>query len=696
MVFGDRDRWGLWLPVLLGLGVAVYFALPRQPAAAVLWPLGGVILGAALVARRAPALIGLAAIALGFAAAEVATLRASHAVLAGRAGPVTVAGRIIALDARDDRRARIVLGDVGLPPAVTPNLGAVRLSIDQDEGAPAVMVGQHVVARAVLLPPPGPALPGAPDYGLKVWFDGIGAVGYAVAPLVIDDAEARAPPLEALRQAVAARIGAALPGDVGAIATALTVGLRGRIPDAVEARWRDSGIAHILSISGLHLSLAAGVVFFVLRLGLAAWPAAALRYPIKKWAAAAAILASFAYMLLAGAEVPALRSFIMTALIFLAVMVDRLALTMRLVAVAAGGVLLAEPQSLLDVSFGMSFAAVVGLVATYEALRGPVVAWQAQIGRGLAGRAVLYLGGIAVSSIVATLVTAPFALHYFGRFVIYGVLTNLVALPLTAFIVMPAAVAAAVAMVFGLEAWPLQVMGFGIGVIDRVAAAVASWPDAVLSLPALPTSALVAAVLGGLWLALWQRLPLRLMGVLGLVLSAGLWLGASPPPDLLVHQEGRAVAIVDPAGLTVLAPGSPGFVVDQWQAQLGFARHRVLAGNGSIGRVTCRGLRCDLTGAAGSGMILRARPRWRFHDCPSVVVLPRATTVLPPCRPAPAVLLDAAGLSGAGSVGIWLGPAPRLRFSERERGLRPWTPAYWAAGRVSDSGGAAGPERPEP
>lgn len=695
LMVAERERWGLWLPVLLGFGIAGYFALAGQPPAAVLWPLGGVILLAGLLGRRmALPLVGLAATALGFAAGEVATLRAAHPLLPGRLGPVAIEGRIIGLDARDDRHARIVLDRLDAADPAVRALGTVRLSIDQDEGAPAVAVGQRIAARAVLLPPPGPAMAGAPDYGLKLWFDGLGAVGYAVEPLAILDPAGRPPPLEAARQAIAGRIEAALPGSTGAIATALTVGLRGRIPEDVEARWRDAGIAHILSISGLHLSLAAGVVFVALRLGFAAWGTVALRYPVKKWAAAVAILSCLGYMLLAGAEVPAVRSFIMTALLFLAVLVDRLALTMRLVAVAAGLVLLVEPQSLLDVSFGMSFASVVGLIATYETLRVPLVRWRGGLGRGLFGRALLYLGGIALSSLVATLVTAPFALHHFGRFVVYGVLTNLAAIPLTAFVVMPAAVATALAMPFGLEAWPLAIMGFGIEAIDSLAAAVAAWPHAVLPLPAMPAPALAAAVLGGLWLALWRGLTLRLFGLIGVVLSGLLWLAMARPPDLLVHQDGRAVAV--PAGdrLAVLAPGSPGFIVEQWQDRLGLAGTERLGDDGAAGPLACAGFRCTITAPAGAVLLLRGRPRWPLDDCPDVVLVPRQILATPPCRTPPELLVDRAQLAGRGTLSLWLGAAPRLRFSETERGLRPWTPAYWAA--ATDSGGTGRPGRPEP
>ena len=251
-------------------------------------------------------------------------------------------------------------------------------------------------------------------------FKGLGAIGFSMGAVQIDEPSpstghgAMTILLSQLRQAVYHRIIAALPGREGAVAAALITGERGRIDNAVLSAMRSSGLAHLLAISGLHIGLIAGCIFFFVRGSLALVPAIALRYPIKKWAAIVALLGAFGYLLLAGATIPTQRAFLMIALVLLAVMTDRTGVSMRLVAWAATVVLLFEPQSILGASFQLSFAAVVALVATYETLRGRFSRsidlsswWQ---------RPALYVGGVALTSLVAGLATGPFAVANFNRF----------------------------------------------------------------------------------------------------------------------------------------------------------------------------------------------------------------------------------------------------------------------------------------
>lgn len=229
---------------------------------------------------------------------------------------------------------------------------------------------------------------------------------------------------------------------------------------------RDAGLAHLLAISGLHIGLVGGLLFFVVRLLLATSETLALRYPIKKWAALAAVAGSFGYLLVSGGTLPTQRAFLMLSLALLAVLIDRVAISMNLVAWAALVILMLVPESLLSVSFQMSFAAVVGLVAVYET----AVLRHAR-GAGPAGparRAGLYLGAVLLSTLVAGTATAPFALYHFNRFALYGVLANLIAVPLTALWIMPWAVVAFALMPFGLEAWALAPMGLGIEAVIAV------------------------------------------------------------------------------------------------------------------------------------------------------------------------------------------------------------------------------------
>ena len=386
--------------------------------------------------------------------------------------------------------------------------------------------GAAVRLRATLMPPAEPALPGDYDFGRQAWFAGIGAVGYAMSPPSIDAAAGDVPRdlalwagVQRLRQAIGARIAAALPGETGAIATALITGERGGISEATNDAFRDSGILHILSISGFHMAIMAGSVFFIVRLGLAAFPSIALRYPIKKWAAAAAMAAALAYLLISGGAFATVRSTIMISIMFLAVLLDRPALALRNVILAATLILVVFPESLFDVGFQMSFAAVLALVSVYEALR-QRRAWEALM-QHASSRLVLFFAGIVLSTLIASAAVAPFAAYHFHKSQQYAVIANLIALPVCNIVVMPAALAALVAMPFGLEALPLWVMGRGIEAMVWVAHRVAEVPGAVLRVPAMPSAAFVLMIAGGLWLMLWQT-RWRLAGIALIAVGAAL------------------------------------------------------------------------------------------------------------------------------------------------------------------------------
>ena len=370
----------------------------------------------------------------------------------------------------------------GLDVGATPE--RVRITIRTERGG--VRAGDWGRLRAVLPPPPGPAAPGAFDFARRAWFERLGAVGYAISPATRIDGTAEsngwfAPGLGRLRNTLAARVRDALGPAAGGVAAALMTGDRGTIPAADLAAMRDEGLAHLLAISGLHMGLLAASLFFVVRASFALWPAVTLRYPIKKWAAAVTLIGAFGYLLVTGATVPTQRAYLMTGLVLVAVMLDRLAFSMALVAWAATVVLMARPESLLGPSFQISFAAVVALIAVYEALRERLTAWRrrARVTRRLG----LYLLGVGITTLIAGLATAPFAAFHFDRVVSYGLIANLGAVPITALWIMPLALAAYALMPFGLEGAALVPMGWGIEAVLWIAHTVAAWPAAVTPLP---------------------------------------------------------------------------------------------------------------------------------------------------------------------------------------------------------------------
>ncbi|MGH6918310.1 MAG: ComEC/Rec2 family competence protein, partial [Geminicoccaceae bacterium] len=329
---------------------------------------------------------------------------------------------------------------------------------------------------------------------------------------------------------------------------------------------RDSGLAHLLSISGLHIGLVAGILFVTLRRLLCLVPRIALHHPIKKWGAAAALVGTLLYMLLAGAPVPTVRAYIMCSMFLLAVILDRTAISMPPVAWAAVVVLLATPEELIGPSFQMSFAAVVALVAAYESTQNARLRWRAEAGWGR--RAGLYLAGLVFTSLIATLATGPYSIYHFNRIASYGVIANMVAVPLTGLWVMPWAVLATLLMPFGAEHLALVPMGWGIDGIIAVAEQTSRWPGAVVVVPVLPIAGLSLITLGGLWLCLWQR-AWRFVGVVVIVLGAAT-IAVTRPPDLLIADDGRLFAVADPSGQLLLSRSHGNdFVADTWLRRSG-------------------------------------------------------------------------------------------------------------------------------
>jgi competence protein ComEC len=459
----EQERWFCWLPVFLGCGIGAYFALPVEPSLVLaLVPLvvmlawSGARTGRGTFASLLVA--ALLAATFGFALAKLRVEWVRAPVLERQINSTEVRGWVEQVEPKAGGGQRLTLRVVALgelPAAERP--ARVRVSITR--AAPEAAAGSAVKVRATLMPPSEPALPGDYDFGRQAWFAGIGAVGYSLSAPVVDANAGESPldlrlwaSVQRLRQGIGARIAAALPGERGAIATALVTGERGGISEATNDAFRDSGILHILSISGFHMAIMAGSVFFIVRLGLACFPSVALRYPIKKWAAAAALIDALAYLMISGAAFATVRSTIMIGIMFLAVLLDRPALALRNVVLAATLILVVFPESLFDVGFQMSFAAVLALVAVYEALRRRDL-WASMM-EGGAGRLVVFFAGIVLSTLIASAAVAPFAAYHFHKSQQFAVIANLIALPVCNLLVMPAALAALVAMPFGIEAYP--------------------------------------------------------------------------------------------------------------------------------------------------------------------------------------------------------------------------------------------------
>jgi competence protein ComEC len=538
-----------WVPVAFGAGIACYFTADREPVAWVTAvAASGLCLAAFLLRRHQmfPLVVMIAAIAAGFATATWRTARISHAVLARPAFSVSLSGFVESRDIRE-RTDRFVLRVTQMesPRAVT-KLERVRLSVRKGT-APAV--GSFVELKTRLQPPLAPLRPGSYDFGRDLYFQGIGASGFVMGgiktlePPVSGGLSLRyAAFMQDLRDAIDARIRTALDGDQRAIATALLTGRRDAITTPVNDAMFISGLGHVLSISGYHMAVVAGVVFFAVRALLALIPALTVGFPIKKWAAAAAFAAAAFYLLLSGAEVATQRSFYMTAVVLIAVMVDRRAVTFRTLALAAMIVLAIAPEALVHPSFQMSFAATLGLVALVQIgmprlFASPDNSATAKVALW-GGREIMTL---ALASLVAGLATTPYAAFHFHRVTPYGVLANLAAMPVVSAVVMPAGMLGLVAMPFGFDGVFWRIMGAGIDWMIVVTEWVAALPGAIGRMAAFGIGPLIAASIGIVLLGL-LRTPLRWSGAAVLALSV-VWAVALPQPDIVISGDGHNVGV---------------------------------------------------------------------------------------------------------------------------------------------------------
>lgn len=672
----ERERWPLWLPAFLATGIAIYFALPFEPS---YWSgLAAVVSAAGLTffGRRHTGvlLVGLplVAMSLGFTLAAWRTAVLEAPQLERRLGPVAVSGRVVEVEMLAKGR-RVTLDRPvieRIAPGHTPKRVRVRL-LSQE---PTIRPGDHVRLRAMLLPPAAPVAPGAFDFQRHAYFLQLGAVGYAYGRVEVEQAKPSSFGLwlAALREHVAARVVAGLPGAEGGIAAALMTGERGAIPPDVIEAMRSSGLAHLLAISGLHLGLITGALFFGIRAILALVPFLALRYPIKKWAAFAAFVGAFFYLLVTNATVPTQRAFIMTGVVLLGIMLDRTSISMRMVCWAALVILMLQPESLLGPSFQLSFAAVLALIAAYEAWPFRLPGWAR--GEGWWRLPLYYFLGVAFTSLVTTLATIPYSLYHFDRLAAYGVVTNMIAVPVTALWVMPWAIVTFLLMPFGLEAISLQPMGWGLAVVIWSAKTIMSWPGSVTVLPAMPIWGVALVTVGLLWLCLWRR-PWRWAGIAGMALGIGS-IAIERPPDVIAAGDGQLFAVRGAGGHMLISPvRGNAFDVDTILKRTGQAAPDPWPKEGASedGRLACDSLGCIYR--VNGQLVAFVKDREALgEDCRYATVVISAVPVRNAC-PSAHALIDRFDLWRKGGHSLWLDPdGVRIESVGEWRGIRPWAP----------------------
>ena len=542
----QNERLFLFVPVLFGLGIGIYFSLKFEPDFTFILPFVALLASATFLCRQKqiPYLffLSILIVALGFLSAKVETARMLGQRQFFKPNTITyLQGRIKQTDLSFKSKPRFLLENASDFKA--PLKGLYRITTNDKTPH---QIGDCVETAAVLTPPSYPLKPNAYRFDIHAFFENISAVGYTLTPLYKIDCPNNAQKSKNIselinksRQNIVTLVSKTLPKDEASVAAALLTGNKSLISEALYTQYRTAGLAHFLAISGLHIGLIAAFFFILMRFLFSLVPVLALKFSTHKAAAVCAVLFAFAYLLLSGASFSAERAFIMVLLVFLGLIFDRVALSMRTVAAAALIILAFQPHALLNAGFQMSFAAATALIAVYELYRPKNVFEK----RSIIQKIGLYFFSVILTTFIASLATLPYAVYHFRTFALYAILSNIVAAPLIAFVIMPFIFISLLCYPFSLSAYPLYIAGFGLSFLNRLTHFVSSLTLAGLSISPMPTWGLIVITLGGLWLCLLQTKE-RFLGLVLIILGFGSYLFIKTP-DVLYTADGQTVGLIN-------------------------------------------------------------------------------------------------------------------------------------------------------
>ncbi len=684
----QRDLLPLWLPVAFGTGAAMWFALPTREG----W-LGWLIGAAAVVAaglalplggrgRRILVIAGLVG-ALGLGGAWWRASSVAGPVLA-RPVIATFTGRVESVEvqaAKDRYRVTLVPRDA---PALPPR---VRVTIATADAPQKLAEGDILSLRARLVGPPTASIPGGCDFARTAWFMQLGATGKAMGKV---ERLSVARDQSAFRARLTAHIREQIGGSAGGIAAAFATGDRGGISTEDEDAMRNSGLTHLLSVSGLHITAVVGAAMFLTLRLLALSPFLALRFPLVAISAGVGAVAGIGYTLLTGAEVPTIWSCVAAVLIVIGIILGRQAFTLRLVATGALVVLIFWPEAVVGPSFQLSFAAITSIVALHEwgvmhRFLGPrdegVVM---KLGRGLVS--------LLATGLVVEAALAPIALYHFHKQGLYGALANIVAIPLTTFVTMPLE---ALALLFdaarlGAPFW--WATGLSLDLLLWIARTVAGWPGAVAALPSVPVVAFALMIYGGLWLMLWRG-RVRAAGLVPFAIGA-VWTLVTPSPDLLMTGDGMHLAVRgDDGRLATLRPRAGDYVRSVMSERFGDLGE--LDDLDALHGAVCSAdvCRVDLVRGGRTWRVVATRSRYLVppqnlrEECAAADIVVSDRRLPPWCNPR-WVKADRPFLSRTGGLAISLA-GPSIETVTEGEGEHPWVSARKAAEKVASAESAS-------
>jgi competence protein ComEC len=667
----ERAQLPPWFVIGFGSGIAAWFALGSSVEwrAFLCLAAGSAVAGLILIPGRAGRALGWFTLAATLGCALV-WARAGWVAKPPLERPVVtqLSAKVRSVEhlaARDTVRLLLEPDDRSLPPSV-------RVSIDEDKFPPGIARGAEIRLRARLAPPPPMALPGTYDFARDAWFKGIGAVGKALGPVSVTRAAAPTG-LDRVREHLRTLVSRRLPQASAGIAIALVTGDQNAVDQDDADAMRRSGLTHLLSVSGLHIAaVVAFTMLLTLRL-LALSETLALRFNLVLVAAAAPAAAGIGYTELTGMQVPTVRSCVAALLILGGIALGRDAISIRLIATGALVVLIFRPEALAGPSFQMSFAAVTSIVALHS------TAWvRRHLQRrdeGLIGRTLRALLGIVVSGLAVEIALMPLALYHFHRSGLYGVGANIVAIPLTTFVIMPLEAAALALDPLGIAAPLWWLCGRSIDALLGVAHSVSSMRGAVALLPSMPAWAFGAMVGGGIWLCLWTT-QWRLLGVAPIAVGA-IAAAAAPAPDLLITGDGRHLAVVDNGVPFILRDRAGDYVRSLLAEASGYDSDPDILDNQPASDCSRDACVAIVRHGQDEWRLLATRSAYRIDwpeftgACASADIVVADRRLPRACRPR-WLMLDAQALRRTGGLAIYLGKQPRIDSVADHVGNHPW------------------------
>lgn len=709
----QRDNAFLYVPLCFALGIAVYFSLYREPSLDISFYVFLISLcawaGIFAVKRDfkrdfsailRPLLFAVLLFTFGFYWAGYSTAQL-HTMMLTKKDIAEIEGRIENISFVNETLSKVIIGDIyieGKSPARTPQ----RIKLRSYHFSRSMVVGSKIKVLAALTPPARPIMPHGFDFQRHSYFDGIGAIGYTLGKVQI-----LSPPKDnisvgrffgTLRQGINARIDKVLDTHNAALVKALITGDRGGISKNDYDALRVAGLAHLLAISGLHIGLVSGFVFFFLRFGLCLFPYIALHYPIKKIAAFVALWAALFYMLLAGATIPTQRAALMSCLFFTAIILDRRAVSLRLVALAAFVVLLIKPYSLLSPSFQLSFAAVTALVSFYEWRVRQRITKQLRFMKEerealppsmlfenwrhkFWAKPFIYIVGIMLTSLIAGLATSLFSIYHFGQYNPYGLLGNVLALPVVSLFVMPFAVIALVLWPFAwLSSAALYAMGWGLNWVMFVAYGIRSYPYSSAALAQMPFAVFICLVLAFIALTLMRG---RMRGGLSIVFVLVALVLFSLQKDRLlgvVDESAQSVVLYENNQITLYGVEKPSaFVTDQIAEFYGLPEDSISYDNRAVKGQYCAAQYC-LLNVKGQKIALVFDMALYHKFCArediAILIVSEGVSYNQECDREGLITLNFFDMWRYGSYAVfWDSKTKNLHVKSVEgaRGIRPWT-----------------------